>query len=803
MDSNSEDQSGVGGSVSSELVVGRRVSTRQAKRQRVSAVESEQCEEDVADVPKRKRARRGPLVGRLASLMEMPMDILFEIFGHLNPLDVLRLARTTKEFRRLLMHRSSRCIWIAARNNLPDLPDCPPYMSEPQFANLVFDTHCHECLAPNTRSVDWRLARRICMKCTKDCMIEEGYCYMTESSHLAVPSKYGKRGRPCYYKRDLEEYQRRKASLTDPKKREEFVGERRARVAEMNKHGALLEAWALRQATARSSELEQLRSARKQAIIEELTKLGWGPEIEQIYPSDDLGSHRLVKQPTRLTPRIWSNIRPEMIKHMEDLRAVRLQRERKALVSSRKQTAVSVLRTYKREHLPFTDVMPEPMDFCMFPEVSAIIELPTETEVTEASFAGVVSQLDELITQWRTRNHNSFIDKFKDDLALKLQGTADAAADKAMNAEANASTSADVKGKGKARAVETPLPSKSELVKVLSLATTVFRCEYCSSNFWSFYEDPFHSYMPPKHSASTVPLFYPKIMGHRCLTKGRGQDSPMTPSDPISELTGHEARRRTRWTCAPLGVDEPAGKIVSNLIIACNLDPLTATTAEMDALDPKLACLNAKCVQWDSVIKDSCKAPVFGWRAAFVHAAQIHQSHYDANKVKWKLLDENLLKDVENVDANPPFSDSALIANFMSAVLGTSLLSGTNEDNIWLCAHCMDLPNEKDATVLSKVKSHLSAAHGVDEPQENQDYYQDYEAPQGRRNPYTPNLRITLTMERPPTVISDDYMSDDGYDSYDDYDGFDGYDGYGDYDGYDDYGGFGCLCSACGDDYPF
>ncbi|KAF8844141.1 hypothetical protein BDN67DRAFT_871570, partial [Paxillus ammoniavirescens] len=83
------------------------------------------------------------VAGRLAGLMEMPMDILFEIFGHLMPLDVLRLARTTKQFRRVLMHRSSLSIWIAARKNVPDLPDCPPHMSEPQFANLVFDTHCH------------------------------------------------------------------------------------------------------------------------------------------------------------------------------------------------------------------------------------------------------------------------------------------------------------------------------------------------------------------------------------------------------------------------------------------------------------------------------------------------------------------------------------------------------------------------------------------------------------------------------------------------------------------------------------
>jgi len=38
-------------------------------------------------------------------------------------------------------------------------------------------------------------------------------------------------------------------------------------------------------------------------IIERLTDLGWGNEIEHIPYSDDLSHHRLVKQPTRLTPR--------------------------------------------------------------------------------------------------------------------------------------------------------------------------------------------------------------------------------------------------------------------------------------------------------------------------------------------------------------------------------------------------------------------------------------------------------------------------------------------------------------------
>ncbi|KAG5729205.1 hypothetical protein E4T56_gene9162, partial [Termitomyces sp. T112] len=36
---------------------------------------------------------------------------------------------------------------------------------EPQYANLVFDTHCHFCLAPNVQQIYWECRVRCCNKC--------------------------------------------------------------------------------------------------------------------------------------------------------------------------------------------------------------------------------------------------------------------------------------------------------------------------------------------------------------------------------------------------------------------------------------------------------------------------------------------------------------------------------------------------------------------------------------------------------------------------------------------------------------
>ena len=97
--------------------------------------------------------------GLLKQLVEMPLDVLFEvcailhllmmtsqflqIFGHLKPLDLLHLARTTKDLRAILMKRSSISIWKRARSQLNGLPDCPDDLSEPQYAELLFGKACN------------------------------------------------------------------------------------------------------------------------------------------------------------------------------------------------------------------------------------------------------------------------------------------------------------------------------------------------------------------------------------------------------------------------------------------------------------------------------------------------------------------------------------------------------------------------------------------------------------------------------------------------------------------------------------
>ncbi|KAH7924491.1 hypothetical protein BV22DRAFT_1035091 [Leucogyrophana mollusca] len=698
----------------------------------------------------------------------MPMDILFEIFGHLRPIDLLHLARTTKEFRRVLLHRSAMSVWRSARENVPGLPDCPSFMSEPHFANLAFDTHCHECLSPHIRSVDWRIGRRICMKCAKVCMIEE---YPgTDPLYALVPSKYSKRGRPSYYAKEVSLVQNHLATLTTPADREAYIKERGEYVKELGKYASLLETWARTQARDRSDQLDEARRDRKEAIIEKLTTLGWGYEIEQIPYRDDLSHHKLVKQPTRLTERIWKNIKDEMVKYMEQMKTQRLDRERKALIIARKKAAVSVLRAYKLAHLPLPDIMPEPVDFCSFPEVTAIVELPTEYTVTQSTFDPVAEKLDEIIENWRARIHAQLIVKVreyikKDDVAISEE-------DHNYDDEGNLLS----RSKGKGKAVLPPSLSDEQIAQDIRLATTVFKCKDCTPG--SGLDFPMFDYLSDSDDEDemlglghglyaalrrrlidkSTALFYPKVMGHRCLTKQRGFRWEITTPDPISILD-YPMGSRTKWSCKSLRVDEKAGKVVKELILACGLDPLTTTATQMDELDPRFACGRHECLDWSEGEGDIAAANVYDWRSAVRHQCVEH-FNLEVNG-EWERLVGDLLADAKKSE------------EYAETIIAGSNFIIPSNSVVWVCAHCLDLPQEKYAMDLARVKSHLSSMHSIEDPQENRDYFREYEAPQSQTGHSATRVTVPLHRVRPPGVpvpTYTSYISDDGEGEYDCYD---------------------------------
>ena len=99
--------------------------------------------------------------GALANLPHMPLDVLFEvrrvilivcpfflmekqIFGHLLPRDLIRLACTSKAFRKTMLSPQNVNIWITALKQVPGgVPERPPDISEPRWVDFLFgENYC-------------------------------------------------------------------------------------------------------------------------------------------------------------------------------------------------------------------------------------------------------------------------------------------------------------------------------------------------------------------------------------------------------------------------------------------------------------------------------------------------------------------------------------------------------------------------------------------------------------------------------------------------------------------------------------
>ncbi|KAG9318777.1 hypothetical protein JVU11DRAFT_877 [Chiua virens] len=77
--------------------------------------------------------------------IDLPLDMLFEIFLLLEPAELLYLARTTKGLRAFLLDRKkASALWNNAISSV-GLPPCPCWMSPPAYVFLAFDPLCHVC----------------------------------------------------------------------------------------------------------------------------------------------------------------------------------------------------------------------------------------------------------------------------------------------------------------------------------------------------------------------------------------------------------------------------------------------------------------------------------------------------------------------------------------------------------------------------------------------------------------------------------------------------------------------------------
>lgn len=652
-------------------------------------------------------------LGFLASLPSMPLDILFEILSHLKPYDVLRLARTTKDFRSLLLSRSSSPIWKAALGNIPGLPDCPPGMSEPAWTNLVFSPQCNFCLTTSIRKVQWMFRIRICLKCAKEHLAESRYgIYGYEGCNMEnlIPTSIGKKGAKIYLKSDRQRVEVEYAALKTTDARRVFVEERTKVVKAIAEHTRLCEIWARGQTLDRDQELQQLRDDRLAAVKRKLEDLGWAEDIASISMPDSLANHKLVDRPQVLTERIWTNIKPGILEFMAEMREKRFKREFAALVNRRKHSALAVLRTFKNTRLPETEIMPQGPDFCHFPVISEVLNQAADIEVDESSFSDIVPLLPELITEWRDSIKQKMIQVVKrQDITSRRRSYFDFMwMDEYMDDEFE--FEAPPVGPNSHLTDE-------ELSQKLTRASTVFTC-ICGNDYDDFHDYPsfYSSDDEDDYSTACKILFFPQVMGHSCLARIEKIFSSV--ADPSCRLDSSRSDRK-QWDSSGLSVFTIASRNARDIVQLAGLDPDLATSTEMDQLKIRFMCRACSvtvahesddddyhsddsdeviCESYDSVF------PIFNWRGAINHQTNKHPIRN--NGILTMMSEDDFTEEIEEAESE----------------------HWAKLDQIWSCTHCRDMPREAKPTTIDNVKQHISSIHHIESPILDVDYFHDFAA---------------------------------------------------------------------------
>ncbi|KAJ3813225.1 hypothetical protein F5876DRAFT_74087 [Lentinula aff. lateritia] len=332
-------------------------------------------------MPDEFRGVRGKL-GLLEKLArDVPLDIMFEIFCHLDPNDLINLARTTRDLRGILMSnlKSSKLIWRTARLNLDGLPPLPKDLSEPQYADLLyarkreavnlhsglserdvaeyaqFERECYgfQVQIAITDSVEPRFPQLYSLKRIQprdyrnvNILPREVISPITRTGRKSTPVRYI--GHPALAQRLRAEFD----ALSSEEDVDIWIAVKMKEQESVREHGRLCQEWYASMLEHRQKELLE---ERKQMILKKLEKIGLREEAEIMINSPQSHlflRHDSVNQSKHLTEQAWRKIEPNLVKVLSDHRQRRIAEETKVSYCLKKCTTALHRAPILETHFP-------------------------------------------------------------------------------------------------------------------------------------------------------------------------------------------------------------------------------------------------------------------------------------------------------------------------------------------------------------------------------------------------------------------------------------------------------------------
>ncbi|KAK0494650.1 hypothetical protein EDD18DRAFT_1175531 [Armillaria luteobubalina] len=372
-------------------------------------MKSTAAEEPLATILKTRRGRRAQFFK--SQLADVPLEIYLEIFSYLRPVDLLRLARTTKHFRSFLMSRSVLSLWERARSYVDPLPNMFPLTSEPAIVDFMFEKGCNYCTSDEKSQVI-TMTMRACQKCMIRLHVSESELLANSKTTglikfiqarrfvaFITPKIVLEEGQQCrkYILPEMErlgqEYDALNGAYSaiyawESKKYHEG--------GQYNLLRKRAEVWWVEQ---ESKTMEDLVAHRLSEVNRRFARLGWDEELRQI-PLHLITDHRLVKKSEKLTEKAWERMEHVLVDILQKHKDQRL-------LSERFNSVLNILSNALKCYLisSSTSIAPDYASFAIMEDCKRILDAtPLDQPLSEDSLSPVLTRLPEIIDQWRTVN---------------------------------------------------------------------------------------------------------------------------------------------------------------------------------------------------------------------------------------------------------------------------------------------------------------------------------------------------------------------------------------------------------------
>lgn len=609
-----------------------------------------------------------PPDGYLEPISSMHVDILYEIFEHLHPIDLHHISQTNRAFQALLSHPNSSSAWNLAFENDPTLPKCPPVtpdfptkMCWLEWAGMLFGRlvcqdcgeggappnipfrrfQCNDCMFVNDRLVDelqaidgHSIAYNLVRKSQLLHLSEEGdlvntineWCLYSEAELKAV------HGTITGYEDAI--------TREEPGAKEAFdayKAKRKASVDPINEHAATCLRWAEELTECYVGDLERRQSNIIKRVQSRFKRLGYHPEDVRNATSEIAPHVDSLNRP-RLSNKQWEALKtyfePTVIRVQEE----RWARERGILINKRKEFVHELYREYKKSVPPLTwAYLPPHYAVYQFKPFEDLINAPHSDELDRASCEEALWCLPKEIRDWTLTK--------KRQLVSLLPGRGSGGTTTSQHAGPSSERSG-------------PSQEMEDNFEALQLATSVFCC--LGSN------------VSPQRKAGL------------CLI---GWEA----AGPHLRCTSLETYWEKRLHFSQRGHD--AATALVNL--AC-LDPRTTTAADMDRLDYRYICTSCPIATYTGFKGRHA----YNWRDAVLHYIKMpHDGQGTHTSPTWSLLTIEAEYDVKRREEYDPYTT----------------------ESSWSCVHCPE--HFKNMVPRTEAIRHVKVKHNISTPVENDDFF--------------------------------------------------------------------------------